>query len=95
MEHVDEREKDMAIHEFTVTATGLPVDGAEWEYAFYEAGCDDATVMLTGGHFLLFFDREAVSYDDAVRTAREDIERAGAKVISMEAGNGLEGRRPR
>ena len=57
-----------------------------WMDAFYEAGCDDAVVMLsfkTKSHFNLFFDREADSYDAAVASACKDIKKTGAVVVSV------------
>ena len=59
----------MKSFEFTIAATGLPLDTDEWEYAFYEAGCDDATVSLQRGVFILFFDREAEDFESAARSA--------------------------
>lgn len=74
----------MKSFEFTIAATGLPLDTDEWEYAFYEAGCDDATVSLQRGVFILFFDREAEDFESAARSACDDIRRAGAKVLRIE-----------
>ena len=39
----------------------------------YEAGCDDATVISIGDELTLDFDREASSYDEAVKSAKSDI----------------------
>ncbi|MBU2340933.1 MAG: hypothetical protein KKE77_06775 [Alphaproteobacteria bacterium] len=74
----------MKSFEFTIAATGLPLDTDEWEYAFYEAGCDDATVSLQRGVFILFFDREAEDFESAARSACDDIQSAGAKVLRIE-----------
>ena len=74
----------MKSFEFTIAATGLPLDTDEWEYAFYEAGCDDATVSLQRGVFILFFDREAENFENAARSACEDIRSAGAKILRIE-----------
>lgn len=74
----------MKTFEFTIAATGLPLDTDEWEYAFYEAGCDDATVSLQRGVFILFFDREAENFESAARSACDDVRSAGAKVLRIE-----------
>lgn len=74
----------MKSFEFTIAATGLPLDTDEWEYAFYEAGCDDATVSLQRGVFILFFDREAADFESAARSACADVQSAGAKVLRIE-----------
>lgn len=74
----------MKSFEFTIAATGLSLDTDEWEYAFYEAGCDDATVSLQRGVFVLFFDREAEDFESAARSACDAIRSAGAKVLRIE-----------
>jgi hypothetical protein len=39
----------------------------------FNAGCDDATLSQTNGEVLLDFDREDVSYEEAVRSALWDV----------------------
>ncbi len=79
-------EKGIAMnsYEFTIVATGLPIDGDEWPDRFYEAGCDDALVGLQRGLFVLDFDREADTLAAAVESACADIRRAGATIVRIE-----------
>lgn len=49
----------------------------------YEAGCDDAALVLRNGRLLLDFDREAESLPDAVRSALSDIQEAGLKASEI------------
>lgn len=74
----------MSSYEFAIVATGLPIDGAEWEDSFYEAGCDDALVGLQRGLFVLEFNREADTLAEAVESACADIHRAGATIVRIE-----------
>ncbi|WP_156357619.1 hypothetical protein [Sphingomonas sp. Leaf62] len=74
----------MNSYEFTIVATGLPIDGDEWPDRFYEAGCDDALVGLQRGLFVLDFDREADTLTIAVESACSDIRRAGATIVRIE-----------
>ena len=74
----------MSSHEFTIVATGLSLDSDEWEEAFYEAGCDDATVALQRGAFILCFDREAETFEEALKSACADVKSAGASVLRIE-----------
>ncbi|WP_133366493.1 hypothetical protein [Qipengyuania sediminis] len=74
----------MQSYEFTIVATGLSVDDTDWEGRLYEAGCDDALVTLTRGLFVLRFDREAASIEEAIRSAIRDVTSTGARVIRVE-----------
>jgi len=74
----------MSCHEFTIVATGLSLDNDEWEEAFYEAGCDDATVALQRGAFILCFDREAETFEEAVKSGCADVKSAGASILRIE-----------
>lgn len=73
----------MNSYEFTIVATGLPIDG-EWADRFYEAGCDDAVVALQRGLFVLDFVREANTLAEAVESACADIRRASATIVRIE-----------
>jgi hypothetical protein len=70
----------MALFEFTVIASGVHPDEADFENRFFEAGCDDATIAFQNGEIVLDFAREALSYEQAVTTAREDVARAGVTI---------------
>eukprot|EP01013_Petalomonas_cantuscygni_P001306 TRINITY_DN11341_c0_g1_i1.p1 TRINITY_DN11341_c0_g1~~TRINITY_DN11341_c0_g1_i1.p1 ORF type:complete len:218 (-),score=7.22 TRINITY_DN11341_c0_g1_i1:11-664(-) len=74
----------MSNHEFIIVATGLSVNTDEWEEAFYEAGCDDATVSLQRGAFILSFDRDAATFEEAVRSGCNDVKSAGGSILRIE-----------
>lgn len=74
----------MKCYEFTIVATGLSLDNDEWEEAFYEAGCDDATVVLQHGTFIICFDREAETFEEALKSACADVKSAGASILHIE-----------
>lgn len=67
----------------TVSVTGMDLDGP-YEDLLYEAGCDDATIVVRDGVMHLDFEREAASFSDAVGSAMHDLERAGARVLKVE-----------
>jgi hypothetical protein len=66
-------------HAFTLLVSGIDPTG-NYEDMLYEAGCDDALIAFVDGKFYLDFDREAVSFDAAVGSARQDIARADGQV---------------
>ena len=74
----------VSTYEFSIVATGLPIDGDKWEDRFYDAGCDDALVGLQRGLFVLDFAREADTLTEAVESAIADIHRAGAAIVRIE-----------
>lgn len=74
----------MNSYEFTIVATGLPIDNDDWLDRFYDVGCDDALVGLKRGLFVLDFDREAGSLIEAVESACADVRRAGATIVRIE-----------
>jgi hypothetical protein len=70
-------------HSFAVYVSGIDLAG-QYEDALYENGCDDATMVVRDGALHLDFERSAESFNDAVNSARRDIERAGGRVIKVE-----------
>lgn len=66
-------------HAFTLLVSGIEPAG-DYEDRLYEAGCKDALVAVVGGKLYLDFDRDAASFDAAVQSARQDVERAGGRV---------------
>lgn len=69
---------------FTLEVQGPDVHGEETVNALFEAGCDDALVGSSDGIQFLDFDREAVSLEEAVRSAVVDIESVdGLKVVRV------------
>lgn len=74
----------MKTFEFAIIASGLDPQADDFEARFYDAGCDDATVSFQKGHIILDFAREAASMDEAIASALEDVESAGACVERVE-----------
>lgn len=52
--------------------------------ALYSAGCDDATPGMCEGVFTLDFHRDATSLEEAIRTAIENVRRAGLRTTRVE-----------
>jgi hypothetical protein len=50
----------------------------------YEAGCDDASILVRNSVASLQFDREAPSLEEAIRAAVKDAESAGFAVVRIE-----------
>jgi hypothetical protein len=75
-----------AEHGFTLVIDGVPDLTSEVMNALFEAGCDDATPMMTGGHLYMGFDRAAVTVGEAISSAIEDVRKAdiGARVIRVD-----------
>ncbi len=76
----------MARYSFTIEVGGIDLIASRYEDALYEAGCDDALVAVIEGRVVLDFDREGISYDRAVASAIQDVERAGARVVDIRPG---------
>lgn len=64
------------IHEFTLTIQGVSDLTDEQIDGLYEAGCDDATILITGMTVYQDFDREAENLETAILTAIRDTESA-------------------
>ena len=69
-------------HAFTLRISGIDTSG-NYEDRLYKAGCDDALPAVVGGQLYLDFDRDAASFEDAVQSARQDVERAGGHVEAI------------
>jgi hypothetical protein len=69
-------------HAFTLRVSGIVTTG-NYEDRLYDAGCDDALVVIVGGNLYLDFDRDGVSFEDTVQSARLDVERAGGRVEAV------------
>ena len=74
----------MKTHDFTIIASGLDPEAADFEDRFFEAGCDDATLSFQKGVIIAEFHREAVTFSAAVASAYEAVLRAGARVERIE-----------
>ncbi len=70
-------------HAFAVYVAGIDTEGP-YEDALYEAGCNDATIVVRDGVMRLDFDREASSFAEAAGSAMHDVEKAGAGVLRVE-----------
>lgn len=69
---------------FALHVTGPDLSNDRYEDPFYEAGCDDALIVVSDGALHLDFDREAPSYDEAVQSAIADVQKAGGRVRRVE-----------
>jgi hypothetical protein len=70
-------------HNFTIIASAAE-DFEDIAECFFEAGCDDATISLQKGVFVLEFDREARTFISAIISALRDVLKAGAKIERIE-----------
>ncbi|MBV8824891.1 MAG: hypothetical protein JO084_06285 [Bradyrhizobiaceae bacterium] len=74
----------MTTFEFSIIASGLDPQADDFETRFYNAGCDDATVSFQKGHIIVDFAREADSIGEAICSAVECVQKAGARVDRVE-----------
>jgi hypothetical protein len=70
-------------HIFTVQVAGIDLKRDDYEDVLYGAGCDDALIAVVDNEIYLDFDREAPSFNEAVNSAKHDIERAGGHVVRV------------
>lgn len=67
---------------FTLHVSGIePTD--DYEDRLFDAGCSDALVAVIDNRLYLDFDREALSLDAAVESAKQDVARAGGCVVEV------------
>ncbi len=52
----------------------------------FEAGCDDATPGISNRVALIHFSRDAASFQEAIISAKSDVEKAGFTVDRVEIG---------
>ena len=74
----------MTDHQFSFLVSGLDPHADDFADRFYEAGCDDATLMLTHGLVAVCFAREADNYAQAVISGYRDVLKTGASVERFE-----------
>lgn len=74
----------MQTYDFTFVVGNADPHADDFEDRFYDAGCDDATLVLMHGAVAACFNRTAENYKDAVFSAYEDILKAGATVDRFE-----------
>ena len=70
----------MATYRFTVVLAGLGEISDDLAEALFEAGCDDGSPWSSQGVAAVGFDREADSFEQAVRSAIADVQKAGCHV---------------
>jgi len=74
----------MPTHRFVLILSEVSELEEKLEGALFEAGCDDATLCTRDGVVSLDFDRQAVTFLDAVLSAIRDVTRAGLQVARVE-----------
>jgi len=76
-------------HDFTLVLRGIKKLTQEVQDAFFEAGCDDATLSMRCGRPFLTFTRTAPSLKDAILSAIRDVKKAniGAEVLRIDVCN--------
>jgi hypothetical protein len=70
----------MTTYRFTVILAELREISDDLAEALFEAGCDDASPWSSQGIAAVGFDREAESFEHAVRSAIADVQKAGCHV---------------
>jgi hypothetical protein len=70
-------------HAFTLEVSGIDTGRENYEDALYEAGCDDALIAVVNGTMFIDFDRDGLSFQDAVKPASHDVELTGGKVVRV------------
>jgi hypothetical protein len=71
-------------HSFTLRVAGISTEDDHYEDILFEAGCGDALIGVLAEETFLDFDRAASSFDEAVKSAIQDVEKAGGKVIKLD-----------
>jgi hypothetical protein len=74
----------MKTFEFTIIASGPDHEADDFEDRFFEAGCDDSTIVYARGAIILRFAREAATLSDAIDSAIAAVKKAGATVERVE-----------
>jgi hypothetical protein len=70
----------VAVYRFTVVLGGLREISDDLAEALFEAGCDDGSPWSSEGVAAVAFDRQAESFEHAVRSAIADVQKAGCRV---------------
>lgn len=71
-------------YSFTFVVKGHSVCSDDMADAIYEAGADDAGVSSRDGIVHVHFDREAISLDEAIRSAIGNLSAAGYQAGRLE-----------
>ena len=70
-------------HDFALVIDGVPELTTEVENAFFEAGCDDATLSIQYGWLYAEFSRAAASLEDAILSAIRDVRKAKVGAVAL------------
>lgn len=70
--------------EFTLVVDSGERDLDRFSEDVFKAGCDDATVGQSQSVTRMYFNRSAMSLEEAVESATTDVEAAGAEVLGVE-----------
>jgi hypothetical protein len=71
-------------HDFTLIVSGVDASAQDFEDRFFEAGCDDATLMLVNGLVAVSFTRAAPDFAQALGSALADVLKTGAHIERFE-----------
>jgi hypothetical protein len=74
----------MKTYEFDIILKDIAELDDEHAEALFEAGCDDGTLASRDGVAWIHFDREAVSLEEAIRTAVAQVQSTGFTVVKVE-----------
>jgi len=74
----------MNSHDFAFIVSGVDPHAEDFEDRFFEAGCDDATLVLKNGLVAVCFSREAENFSHAIVSAYADIAKTGGIVERFE-----------
>jgi hypothetical protein len=73
----------MSHYSFTVQVSGIDPSRDDYENRLFESGCADALIAVIDGTLFVDFDRDADSYENAVRSAVRSVEAAGGNVVDV------------
>ena len=71
---------NLTTYRFTVILAGVSEISDDLAEALFEAGCDDGSPWSSEGIAAIGFDREAESFEQAVRSAIADVQKTGCHV---------------
>jgi len=68
--------------QFTLVLKNANKNTAKLEDNLYKAGCDDALINFRNGTVYLDFDRKAFSFEEAVRSAINQVESSSLDIFA-------------
>lgn len=74
----------MTTYSFTFVVGNVDPFGDDFEDRFFEAGCDDATLVLMHGAVAVCFDREHETFKEAVLSAYQNVSDTGSELLRFE-----------